>query len=54
MKHGYLLLVWIAVSSCEKGINFKLDTSQPSLVVEATIENGTAPMVVLSNSFDYF
>lgn len=53
--------LWLAVlsflvlfSSCEKSIQFKLDSTQPSLVVEATIENGQPPMVILSSSFDYF
>ena len=42
------------VGSCEKAINFKLDTTVPSLVVEATIENGQPPVVMLSSSFSYF
>ncbi len=41
-------------SSCEKGITFNLDATKPSVVVEATIENGRPPIVVLSSSFDYF
>ena len=44
----------LLLSSCEKAINFKLDQTQPSLVVEATIENGQPPIVILSSSFDYF
>lgn len=42
------------VTSCEKDINIKLEPSAPSLVVEATIENGRAPIVTLSKSLDYF
>jgi hypothetical protein len=42
------------LSSCEKAVNFDLDPTTPSLVVEATIENGQPPLVILSNSFDYF
>jgi len=52
---------WISVfalalvfCSCEKAIDFKLDQTQPSLVVEATIENGQPPLVILSSSFAYF
>ena len=41
-------------SSCEKGIEFKLDDVTPKLVVEASIENGQAPVVSLSKSFAYF
>ena len=44
----------VLLSSCEKAINFKLDSTQASLVVEATIENGQPPVVILSSSFDYF
>lgn len=44
----------ILVSSCEKKISFKLDDTAQKLVVEASIENGQAPTVVLSNSVDYF
>ena len=40
--------------SCEKDINIKLDPSQTKLVVDATIENGQAPVVFLSKSLDFF
>jgi Domain of unknown function (DUF4249) len=42
------------LSSCEKGITFDLDEKEPKLVVEATIENGQAPLVLLSKSFNFF
>jgi hypothetical protein len=42
------------LSSCEKNIDFTLDASQPTLVVEAQIENEMAPTVVLTKSVDYF
>src|SRR6476646_6260923 len=42
------------LTACEKSINFKLDSTQPSLVVEASIENNQPPVVILSSSFDYF
>ncbi|MEP6746241.1 MAG: DUF4249 domain-containing protein [Bacteroidota bacterium] len=55
MKQWLLALsVGLLFSSCEKAINFKLDTTQPSLVVEATIENAQPPIVILSSSFSYF
>lgn len=41
-------------SSCEKNVSFKLNDTEKKLVVEATIENGQVPTVVLSNSLDYF
>lgn len=39
---------------CERDIDFDLKEEAPKLVVEATIENGTAPMVILTNSLSYF
>lgn len=50
----FVLSLVFLFSSCEKSINFKLDNSKPSLVVEATIENNQPPIVTLSGSFDYF
>lgn len=41
-------------SSCEKTITFEPDHSEPALVVEASIENDRAPVVILSQSLDYF
>jgi hypothetical protein len=49
-----VICLFIFLTSCEKSINFTPDTSTPSLVVEATIENGQAPRVILTNSLDYF
>jgi hypothetical protein len=40
--------------SCEKNINFKLKVVPDVLVVDANIENNQPPVVVLSESFDYF
>lgn len=40
--------------SCEKDINIDLKEEKAKLVVEATIENGQPPMVLLSRSLDYF
>jgi hypothetical protein len=45
---GFLL------TSCEKTINFKPNSSEPVVVIEATIENDQAPMVILSNSMNFF
>lgn len=42
------------VTGCEKSISFTPDNAEPSLVVEATIENGEEPMVILTSSLNYF
>lgn len=44
----------LLLCSCEKGVEFKLDEVTPKLVVEATIENGQAPVVYLTKSQAYF
>jgi hypothetical protein len=57
MKTGivcWLIILTTALSSCEKNVSFKLNDAEKKLVVEASIENGQAPTVVLSNSLDYF
>ncbi|PWT95162.1 MAG: hypothetical protein C5B52_18435, partial [Bacteroidetes bacterium] len=40
--------------SCEKNINIDLQTQTPKMVVEATIENGKPPLVLLSTSLDFY
>jgi Domain of unknown function (DUF4249) len=49
-----LLIGVIPWSSCEKTISFTPRTTEPSVVVEATIENDQPPIVILSNSLSYF
>lgn len=49
-----LVVVSLFLSSCEKAIEFKLDDVTPKLVIEASIENGQAPVVNLSKSMAYF
>lgn len=49
----YIVLITVS-SSCEKTVSFKLNNTEQKIVVEATIENGQAPTVVLSGSMDYF
>ncbi len=41
-------------TSCEKDINLSIHNQDPVLVVDANIENGRAPLVVLSSSLNYF
>lgn len=56
MKQLSFLLIFsiIFFASCEKNIDFKLDAAEKVLVVDAQIENGMAPVVVLTKSLDYF
>ena len=44
----------LSLISCEKDINFNLKESSPVLVVEAVIENGKPPSVMLTKSLSYF
>ena len=53
LSGAFLLLAFLQLS-CEKSVSFKLDNVAPKLVVEATIENGQAPIVYLSRSLAYF
>jgi hypothetical protein len=55
MKFGLLLFgVAFFLISCEKAITIETGSKEPLLVVDASIENGQAPIVVLSRSLDYF
>lgn len=54
MKKLLSCLFLVALVGCEKSITFKLDESAPRLVVDATIENGQSPIVILSSSLNYF
>lgn len=49
-----IILSVLLLIGCEKSISFKPQNAEPLLVVEATIENGRAPLVTLSNSLNYF
>lgn len=53
-RYLYLLLLSALFVSCEKSVSFKLDEQSPKLVVDASIENGQPPVVVLTRSLDYF
>lgn len=54
IRTGFFLLLLVAFSSCEKNIDFKLNEADPVIVVDAQIENGQAPTVILSTSMSYF
>jgi hypothetical protein len=49
-----VLFFLIFLASCEKDITIKLDPSSTDLVVDASIENGKYPVVILSKSLAYF
>lgn len=51
---GILLFTAGFITGCEKSISFTPDNASPLLVVEATIENGEAPVVILTTSLNYF
>lgn len=48
------IIMGVILSSCEKTISFRPNDSEPVVVVEASIENGQAPVVILSQSLNYF
>jgi hypothetical protein len=50
----YLIGLAILLYGCEKAIDFKLEESEPKIVIDATIENNQPPIVVLSKSLNYF
>ncbi len=49
-----LLISMVIFSSCEKNIDFELKEATDLLVVDASIENGQAPVVILTQSFSFF
>jgi len=54
MRYLLVLFLLIVMTACEKAVNFKLKETENSVVVDAFIENGQGPVVVLSKSLDYF
>lgn len=48
------IMVTFLLSSCEKNINFKLNVVDNELVVNGSIENGKAPVIVLTKSINFF
>lgn len=53
-KAALYLLMMAGLVSCEKNITINTDQQPPKLVVEAQIENGQTPVVVLSKTVDFF
>ena len=54
MNKCIVVILACILVSCEKNINFDLKQSPEVLVVDASIENDQAPVVVLTKSFAYF
>ncbi|MDX1956818.1 MAG: DUF4249 domain-containing protein [Chitinophagaceae bacterium] len=54
MKFFFWIPVTLFLLSCEKGVSIDLDDASGKLVVDATIENDRAPVVILSKSLGYF
>ncbi|HEY0678404.1 MAG TPA: DUF4249 domain-containing protein [Chitinophagaceae bacterium] len=53
-RYLFLAISFLFFTSCEKGISFRPENAGSSVVVEAFIESGQGPMVILSRSLDYF
>ncbi|MEO6722746.1 MAG: DUF4249 domain-containing protein [Ferruginibacter sp.] len=49
-----ILGLLIILSSCEKDINFNLKNPEDVLVVDANIENGKPPVVILTRSLNFY
>jgi len=54
MKYVSIAAVLCLLLSCEKEIKLSVQNQPPKLVVDASIENGGTPLVVLSESVNYF
>jgi hypothetical protein len=54
MRKWLVFLILPGLMACEKDIEFNLDESAPTLVVDASIENDLAPQVVLTKSLSFF
>lgn len=50
----YFFIITVLFCSCERTINLKVNNQPSKLVVDASIENNGTPLVVLSNSLNYF
>jgi hypothetical protein len=54
MKRFIVAVLIVFLAGCEKKIDIRLHDQPDKLVIEATIENGQAPLVILSKSVGYF
>ncbi|MFZ1528167.1 MAG: DUF4249 domain-containing protein [Ferruginibacter sp.] len=53
MKKYFFFFVLVFLFSCEKNVSFRLNDSEPRLVVDAQIENDKAPVVILTKTISY-
>jgi len=54
MNKWWIAVIFLILTSREKDINFDLKDAADVLVVDASIENGQPPYVILNKSFDFF
>ena len=54
LKSLFYCFMLILFVSCEKDINLVPDATNPKLVIDAEIENGLAPTVILTQSTGYY
>jgi Domain of unknown function (DUF4249) len=54
MRYFFIVVAVFFLASCEKNIDFKLKEAEPLLVVDAQIEDGQPPVVVLTKSLGFF
>lgn len=54
MKNILVILLIFTLASCERAVDIDLNDVESKLVVEATIENNQAPVVLLSKSLGFF
>src|SRR6476469_2526899 len=50
----WIIGIAFLLASCEKNIDFNLKEAPEVLVVDASIENGKPPFIVLTKSFGFF
>jgi Domain of unknown function (DUF4249) len=54
MRYCVIVVALFLLASCEKNVDFKLKETNQVLVVDAQIEDGQPPLVVLTKSLGYF
>jgi hypothetical protein len=54
MRYYLIALVVIFFTSCEKNVDLNLKSAEPVLVVDAQIEDGQPPIIVLTKSLGFF
>ena len=54
IKNFALIIFLMLLVGCEKNVDLNLEVATPVLVVDGQIENGNAPIIVLTKSLGYF